>query len=236
MILQKRNTASLRRDALRMGIQKNRAGCQSCAQSYFDLAKQHGATEEELLQAKKVSEHEISRRSFFKHSTTAFATTAAVATSLGFLPEPAAAQTLDGGLGSFTLGQDQATVRAQHGPPLSTQAIHGNGDPEWHFPGAVIQFAKGSTGTLQIRQINIALESAGATAAGIHAGSSVDALKRAYGSALIDFGPAGLSLPLATTCLNFEVTNGIISSLILEDTTCATCLAATGPMGPGKGE
>jgi len=51
MLLRQRTSANIRRDAIRMAVQKANAGCLACAQSYFKLAKQHGSSEEEIAQA-----------------------------------------------------------------------------------------------------------------------------------------------------------------------------------------
>ncbi len=51
MLLRQRTSTQIRRDAIKMAIQKANQGCLSCAHNYFDLAKQHGASEEEIAQA-----------------------------------------------------------------------------------------------------------------------------------------------------------------------------------------
>ncbi|GCE15906.1 hypothetical protein [Tengunoibacter tsumagoiensis] len=50
MRLRQRPSEQIHADALKMGIQKAKSGCFSCAENYFELAKQHGATEEEICQ------------------------------------------------------------------------------------------------------------------------------------------------------------------------------------------
>src|ERR1700726_4154379 len=47
-MLRQRDTARIRADAVRMGVQKAKNGCLSCSEQYFELARQHGATEEEI--------------------------------------------------------------------------------------------------------------------------------------------------------------------------------------------
>ena len=47
-MLRPRNTEQIRSDALKTAIRKAKMGCYSCAQGYFELAKKHGATEEEI--------------------------------------------------------------------------------------------------------------------------------------------------------------------------------------------
>jgi predicted nucleic acid-binding Zn-ribbon protein len=50
----------VRADALRRGAEKQLAGCATCAEEYFALARLHGAGEEEirgaLAEARRVSE------------------------------------------------------------------------------------------------------------------------------------------------------------------------------------
>lgn len=50
-MVRQRDARAIRADALRMGIKKARSGCTPCMHGYFDLARQHGATEEEIQQA-----------------------------------------------------------------------------------------------------------------------------------------------------------------------------------------
>ncbi len=47
-MLRPRNAEQIRTDALKIAIRKAKMGCYSCAQGYFELAKKHGATEEEI--------------------------------------------------------------------------------------------------------------------------------------------------------------------------------------------
>ncbi|HEX6483425.1 MAG TPA: hypothetical protein VF043_31650 [Ktedonobacteraceae bacterium] len=50
-MLRPRNPQQIRTDGLKMAIRKAKTGCHSCAQGYFELAKKHGATEEEISRA-----------------------------------------------------------------------------------------------------------------------------------------------------------------------------------------
>ncbi len=50
-MLGSRNTEQIRADALKTAIRKAALGCNSCAQGYFELAKKHGATDEEISRA-----------------------------------------------------------------------------------------------------------------------------------------------------------------------------------------
>lgn len=47
--LKPRTPAQIRADALKMGLKKAQSGCPACAEKYFELAMQHGATEQEIL-------------------------------------------------------------------------------------------------------------------------------------------------------------------------------------------
>ncbi len=50
-MLQARHSDDIRRDAINMGIKKARSGCTGCAETYFELAHTHGASEQEVQQA-----------------------------------------------------------------------------------------------------------------------------------------------------------------------------------------
>lgn len=50
-MFQTRSSDAIRRDAIRMGIKKARGGCTGCAETYFELAQKHGASEQEIQQA-----------------------------------------------------------------------------------------------------------------------------------------------------------------------------------------
>src|SRR5579884_3330853 len=70
IMLQQRASEQIRIDALKMGIKKAQEGCLSCAYGYFTLAKQHGASDEEIQQAvdeaNKTGNHTIQRRDVLK--------------------------------------------------------------------------------------------------------------------------------------------------------------------------
>ena len=65
-----RTSAQIRSDAVKMAIRKAKSGCHSCAQRYFELAKEHGATEEEISRTIEASvapdESGMSRRQLLK--------------------------------------------------------------------------------------------------------------------------------------------------------------------------
>ncbi len=86
-MLHQRNSVQVRTDALKMALKKAKAGCYSCAQSYFDLARQHGATEQEIShaidKAAETGEQGISRRDLLK---LAIAVVAGVALGTELLP------------------------------------------------------------------------------------------------------------------------------------------------------
>lgn len=69
-MLQQRNPDKVHADAIKVGMQKARSGCASCADGYFELAKQYGATEEEIRQeleaATKTTKKGLSRRELIK--------------------------------------------------------------------------------------------------------------------------------------------------------------------------
>src|SRR5690348_4131460 len=93
-MLRSRSRAVIRRDAVRMGIAKAEKGCESCAAHYFELARSHGATEEEIRRALAASvgeqrAHDITRRTLLKGMAAGAATTAALAS--GLLPIEVAA-------------------------------------------------------------------------------------------------------------------------------------------------
>lgn len=69
-MLRSRTSAQIRSDAVKMAIRKEKSGCHSCAQKYFELAKQHGVTEEEISRIIEATvapdESGISRRQLLK--------------------------------------------------------------------------------------------------------------------------------------------------------------------------
>src|SRR5258708_12036041 len=69
-MLRPRDSAHIRTTALEMAIRKAKTGCYACAQRYFELAKKHGAAEEEISRAidaaVESSEQGVSRRHLLK--------------------------------------------------------------------------------------------------------------------------------------------------------------------------
>jgi len=51
----------VRDDALRVGVQKLLTGCEGCAQGYFDLARELGATEEDIVKSVALGREEVAR-------------------------------------------------------------------------------------------------------------------------------------------------------------------------------
>jgi hypothetical protein len=70
MILNQRDSARIRKDAIMMALKQASAGCLPCSKSYLELAKQHGATEEEFYLAVHNSSEDfekgINRRNLLK--------------------------------------------------------------------------------------------------------------------------------------------------------------------------
>src|SRR5260221_11953955 len=69
-MLRPRDSAHIRTTALEMAIRKAKTGCYACAQRYFELAKKHGAAEEEISRAIDAAvesgEQGVSRRHLLK--------------------------------------------------------------------------------------------------------------------------------------------------------------------------
>jgi hypothetical protein len=90
-MMRKKDPADIRRDALRMGVQKAASDCYSCANSYFDLARENGATEAEIETAlqRQFGVEYLTRRQALKHIAAGAASIAAV--GAGLVPLEAAA-------------------------------------------------------------------------------------------------------------------------------------------------
>ncbi|HLI69316.1 MAG TPA: hypothetical protein VKV19_06115 [Ktedonobacteraceae bacterium] len=71
-MVKQRTPEQIRRDAVKMGIKKVQSSCPACAEKYFELAKQHGATEQEiqdaLEQAIGMRGKGLSRRDLIKYA------------------------------------------------------------------------------------------------------------------------------------------------------------------------
>ena len=66
MRLRQKAPAAIRRDALQMATRKFSEGCHECGQAYLDLAKEQGATSEELADAAEWTRRRVSRRDLFR--------------------------------------------------------------------------------------------------------------------------------------------------------------------------
>jgi len=71
-MLKKRTPEQIRLDALKMGVKKAQSGCPACAEKYFELAQQHGTTEQEiqeaLEQATGMGGKRLSRRELMRYA------------------------------------------------------------------------------------------------------------------------------------------------------------------------
>jgi hypothetical protein len=81
-----RTPEQIRLDAVKMGLKKAQSGCPACAEKYFELAKQHGATEQEiqdiLEQATGMSKRGLNRRELIKYAVVGAGGLAITATAL----------------------------------------------------------------------------------------------------------------------------------------------------------
>lgn len=71
-LLKPRTPEQIRNDALKMGLKKAQGGCPACAEKYFELAKQHGASEQDiqavLEEATGMVQRGLHRRELIKYA------------------------------------------------------------------------------------------------------------------------------------------------------------------------
>lgn len=71
-MLKPRTPAQIRLDAVKMGVKKARNGCSACADTYFDLARMYGATEQEIIAALQAAtgtrKRHLKRRDLIKYA------------------------------------------------------------------------------------------------------------------------------------------------------------------------
>lgn len=95
-MLKQRTPKQIRLDAVKMGLKKAQSGCPECAEKYFELAKQHGATEhdiqEALEQATGMSKRGLNRRELIKYAVAGAGGLAITATVLPSLERRNSAQ------------------------------------------------------------------------------------------------------------------------------------------------
>lgn len=107
--LRARSADKVRADALKMSVRKAERGCFSCAEQYLEVARQNGATEEEIQQTKtaimQLSEQKSGRRKLLKYA--AAGTAVVTAGGLAF--------------GSLKVFSSQAQITARWGTDSGTQ-------------------------------------------------------------------------------------------------------------------
>ncbi len=106
-MFRKRNSEQVRIDAIKMGVKKARSGCDSCSNGYFELAKQNGATEDEIKQVLEAASDEpgellMSRRKLLKGTVAAGAALVLAGTLEGLIPKGAEAFSHYWGVDSLT--------------------------------------------------------------------------------------------------------------------------------------
>ncbi len=171
-----RTAAEIRADAIKMAIKKGTEGCESCARSYFHLAQQHGATEEEIeraIAAADTGAMGISRRDLLKLAALGAARIVAVSAVGGLAPQlmartaAAAAQTTDGAQVAWvvatpsgqqlvgvapdgsTVGQIDATNKAILRSPNGAIFYAVSSRPNGDTSTAIIEVYSAATGSLQ---------------------------------------------------------------------------------------
>lgn len=92
MDIRPRDPELIRRDALKMARTKSASGCASCAEGYLNLARENGASEDELRKAMDLIEHReahrpMSRRNFLSVAGAGAATLTAVAAGGALIQE-----------------------------------------------------------------------------------------------------------------------------------------------------
>lgn len=159
------------------------------------------------------------------------ATTAATALVLAGRQLPASAlESLDE-LGGFRLGSSPDDVRRSHGSPTQIDTNEGQGDPQWRYPGVVIQFKRETSGTT-VRVITLLSPAAGATGTGVQIGATLDRVRADYGPEIVDFNLGGFTVPLNTTRrLHFGFSRvgraTKVTSIALSRYDCSTCRVPT---------
>jgi len=116
-----RTVAEIRADAIKMAIKKGAEGCDGCARSYFDLARRHGATEEDIERAILAADGPtgMSRRDLLKLAAVGAARLAVLSAAAGSLAPPFVGRAL----ARTTAPTDaQAQVAWVIGPSASTAA------------------------------------------------------------------------------------------------------------------
>lgn len=135
-----------------------------------------------------------------------------------------------GTLAGLNLGDDLAAITAKLGKPKREQQAHGNGSLDCEFDGVRVRFLRATSGKAQVGQI-VLTGSIGSINGGLKVGSKVADLKQVYGENLIDYGPGGYGVDLATAArLGFEHNSDVITAIILQDIGCTNCKSA--PSGP----
>jgi hypothetical protein len=111
-----RKPEEIRQDALRMGAKKLSAGCASCAESYFTLARKHGASDVEVERAKQgaAQAQGIGRREFLQRAGTIAAGASLLASGgslLGQARQARAGTAPDGADAAWCLGSTASSER-----------------------------------------------------------------------------------------------------------------------------
>src|SRR4029077_6528571 len=75
--IRRRNSEDIRQRALETAARKQQEGCESCAASYLDLAREHGATETEITRAMGLATSGLGRRRLLQFTASALAAGAA---------------------------------------------------------------------------------------------------------------------------------------------------------------
>lgn len=129
-------------------------------------------------------------------------------------------------LGGLSLDDVVSTVVAKLGQPSKVGTAHGHGGQEWNYAelGVTVTFTAPAGLDLRVRQIDLLLPSAGATAAGIRVGSRVADVKKIHEGLVREPNAENLIIDLAPgRSLVFMRANGFITGISVQEDACPTC-------------
>lgn len=127
-------------------------------------------------------------------------------------------------LADIALLDSADSVKGKHGQPQVTRITDGYGGWEWVYAGFTVVYALSGDSNLQVKSVYTTSPSGAATSNGIRVGDVVSNVRSIPGLQFREPSPQSLIVDLAPgRNMVFMHTNGVVSSVSLNEDACPTC-------------
>jgi hypothetical protein len=200
-----------------MAARQEALGCDQCASAYREFARQLDIADAAPFEDKEALVGLVSRRAFLAASM-AGAAVAALSPVLG-----GAASDVPPTLGRISPSDTPGSVVSTLGRPRAIEAAHGQGDPQWSYPGMFVRFQSSRGKQPVVRQVFTTSVGTQESVLGLRVGDAMGRLSQLNGTALRRVGRHEHSVQGPGYLLSFLDDGARVTAISLVDIKCSDC-------------